>query len=140
MVTVKPYSVSFLTLGGFLLIIMGIYFVFLRPSLLPEDLNYMKTNLSVINGSVPGLAAWLQKVFCVVGGFCVTSGLLTIFIALTAFRTRIQGAFAIILISGITSIGFMTLLNFIINSNFKWALLIFTLPWLIALILYRFHK
>lgn len=136
----KPYSALILALGGFILFVMGLYFVFIRPPLLPEDLRYMQTTSMVINNSAPGLAVWLQKVFWVMGSYILTTGLLTIFIALTSFRKRTQGAFPIVAIAGMGSIGFMTIVNFIINSDFKWILLVFTLPWLIALILYRLHK
>lgn len=136
----KPYSASILAVGGFLLVAMGVYFVFIRPSLLPEDLRYMQTTLSVIDNSASGLQAWLQKVFWVLGSYIFTTGLLTIFIALTSFRKRTQGAFIIVAIVGMSSIGFMTIVNFIINSDFKWMLLAFMLPWLMALILYRLRK
>ena len=119
---------------------MGIYFVLLRPSLLPEDLRYMKTSLSVMHDSAPGLSAWLQKVFWVMGGYIFTTGLLIIFIALTSFRKRLSGAFSVVALTGISSIGSMVVVNFIIGSDFKWVLLTFALPWIIALILYRLHK
>jgi hypothetical protein len=32
---------------------MGVYFVFMRPALLPEDLLYMKTISSVIKENIP---------------------------------------------------------------------------------------
>ena len=140
MLKLKPYSSSILALGGLLLVAMGIYFVLLRPALLPEDLRYMKTTLLVIHDSSPGLSAWLQKVFWVMGGYIFTTGLLIIFIALTSFRKRLRGAFGIVVLAGISSIGSMMVINFIIGSDFKWVLLIFTLPWIIALILYRLHK
>ncbi len=140
MLKLKPYSASLLTFAGLLLVAMGIYFVVLRPSLLPEDLYYMKTSLPVINNTVPGLSVWLQKVFWVMGGYIFTTGLLIIFIAMTSFRTRMKSAFIIVTMAGLTSIGFMTIVNFIINSDFKWILFAFTLLWLIALILYRIHK
>lgn len=140
MLKLKPYSVSLLAVCGLLLVAMGIYFVFMRPPLLPEDLRYMQTNLSVINNSATGLSSWLQKVFWVMGGYIFTTGLLIIFIALTSFRKRLRGAFSIVALAGISSIGSMTVVNFIIDSDFKWILLVFTFPWLIALILYRFHK
>ena len=136
----KPYSALILALGGFILFVMGLYFVFIRPPLLPEDLRYMQTTSMVINNSAPGLAVWLQKVFWVMGSYILATGLLTIFIALTSFRKRTPGAFPIVVIAGMSSIGFMTIVNFIINSDFKWILLVFTLPWLIALMLYRLHK
>jgi hypothetical protein len=140
MLKLKPYSASILTLGGLLLIAMGSYFIFLRPTLLPEDYKYMGITSSGIRKSIPQLPAWLQKVFWVMGGYIITSGVLTAFIALTSFRLRTNGAFSIVLISGISSIGLMALVNFILNSDFKWVLLTFTLPWLIALILYKRHK
>ena len=140
MIKLKPYSASVLAFAGLLLIVMGIYFVLLRSALLPEDLRYMKTTLSVIHDSAQGLSAWLQKVFWVMGSYIFTTGLLTIFISLTSFRKRVSGAFGIVAITGISSIGSMTMVNFMISSDFKWLLLIFTLPWAIALILYRLHK
>ena len=140
MLKLKPYSASLLALAGLLLVAMGIYFVLLRPPLLPEDLRYMQTNLSVINNSATGLSSWLQKVFWVMGSYIFTTGFLTIFIGVTSFRKRSPGAFIVVAIAGISSIGSMTVVNFMIDSDFKWVLLTFTLPWIIALILYRLHK
>jgi hypothetical protein len=140
MIKLKPYSASFLTLGGFLLAGMGIYFIFLRPPLLPEDSNYIGLTSSAIQNSIPGLSVWLQKVFWVMGCYIFTAGLLTIYVAQTSFRIRTQGAFLMILIAGITSIGSMTIVNFILQSDFKWVLLAFTIPWIVSLILYQLHK
>jgi hypothetical protein len=140
MINLKPYSASALTVGGLILIAMGIYFIFFRPVLLPEDLRYMKTTSSLILKNIPQISGWLQRVFWVMGSYIFTAGLLIVFIALTSFRIRMDGAFIIIIIVGISSIGSMTVVNFIIGSDFRWVLLAFTLPWIIALILYRFHK
>ena len=140
MIILKPYSASLLTIGGFLIAAMGFYFVFLRPSLLPEDLRYMNTSSLLVQNNFPNLSAWLQKVFLVMGGFIFTTGVLIIYVAQTTFRTRTHGAFIIVLIAGITSFGSMTIANFILHSDFKFTLLSFTLPWIISLILYRFNK
>ena len=140
MINLKPYSSSILALGGFLLLAMGIYFVLLRPALLPEDILYMKTTSSIIQENTPQLSVWLQKIFWVMGSYIFTSGLLTIFSARTSFQIRTRGAFSIVAISGISSIGAMTIVNFMIASDFKWTLFAFTIPWLIALILFQFHK
>jgi uncharacterized protein (DUF983 family) len=51
-----------------------------------------------------------------------------------------KSAFVIVTIAGLTSIGLMTSVNFIINSDFKWMLFVFTLLLLSALILYQIHK
>jgi hypothetical protein len=136
----KPYSSTALSLAGLLLAGMGLYFIFIRPTLLPEDLRYMGSTLQNVKENIPGLANWLHKVFWVMGGYIFTTGLLTVFISFTSFRKRLRGAFSIVVLAGVSSIGSMTVINFIIGSDFKWLLLIFTLPWVIALILYRFHK
>jgi hypothetical protein len=140
MIKLKPYSAFFLLLGGFLLIAMGIYFIFLRPPLLPEDLKYIGSSLSAIQNNIPDLSVWLQKVFWVMGGYLFTTGLLTMYVAQTTFRTRTKGAFIIVLTAGLTSIGSMTMVNFILQSDFKWVLLVFTIPWIVSLILYQLHK
>ena len=140
MIKLKPYSASMLALGGLLLVAMGIYFVLLRPPLLPEDLGYMGSSLQNVNDKIPGLANWLQKVFWVLGGYIFTTGVLTVFISFTSFRKRTGGAFNVVAITGISSIGSMTIVNFMIGSDFKWVLLTFTFPWAIALILYRLYK
>lgn len=119
---------------------MGLFFIFLRPPLLPEDLRYIGVAMQNVNENIPGLANWLQKVFWVMGGYIFATGSLTIFIALASFRKRMRGAFSIVALAGISSIGSMTVVNFIIGSDFRWLLLTFTLLWTIALILYRLHK
>lgn len=140
MFKLKPYSVSALTLGGFLLVLLGIYFIFLRPPLLPEDPRYIGSTLTEISKSTPGLLMWLQKVFWVMGGYIFTTGLLTIYVAQTSFRARMRGALFILCIAGITSIGSMTVVNFILQSDFKWVLLSFTIPWFLAATLYLLKK
>ena len=140
MIKLKPYSASSLTLGGFLLAGMGMYFIFLRPPLLPEDLQYMNTTLSVVQNNIFNLSTWLQKVFWVLGGYIFTTGLLAMYVAQTTFHTRTRGAFIIVALAGITSIGSMTIVNFILQSDFRFVLLVFTIPWLLALILYSLHK
>ena len=136
----KPYSASLLALSGVLITGMGLYFIFIRPPLLPEDLHYMKTTSSIVQDSIPGLSIWLQKVFLVMGGYIFTSGLVILFIARTSFRKREGGSFSIATISGISSIGLMTVVNFIIESDFKITLLVFALVWVASIVLYLFHK
>ena len=140
MLQLKPYSALFLTLEGFLIMTMGAYFVFLRPPLLPEDLRHIGLSLPAIQNSIPNLLDWMQKVFWVMGGYIFTTGLITVFVAQTVFRLRTDKAFVLVLIAGITSVGSMTIINFILDSDFKWVLSAFTLPWIISLILYRLNK
>ena len=136
----KPYSSTILVLCGIILMGIGLYFVFLRPPLLPEDARYMGTSLAEIQATAPGLLHWLQKVFWVMGGYIFTTGLLTLYVAITAFRTRASGAVWIVAVAGLTSIGWMAVVNFIIGSDFKWLLFGFALLWGIALLLFGIER
>lgn len=60
------------------------------------------------------------------------TGLLTVYVAAAGFRTGRLGVVAVVSVSGLTSIGWMAITNFVIDSDFKWLLLAFTLPWGIA--------
>ncbi len=96
----KPYSAIALATGGVILAGMGLYFIFIRPSLLPEDLSYMGTTLQNIKDNIPGLTNWLQKVFWVLGAYIFTTGLLIIFISLKSFRKRVSGHLALLPLPG----------------------------------------
>ncbi len=133
----RPYSATVLALGGTILMILGLYFVFVRPPILPEDLRYMATSLAQIQATVPGLLIWIRRVFWVMGGYMFATGLLTLYIALTAFRRRAGCITGIVILAGVTSIGWMAVVNFIIASDFKWLMLAFFLLWPLALVLYR---
>lgn len=135
-----PYYPKVLALGGVILMGIGFYFIFLRPPLLPEDARYMDTTVAEIQTAAPGLFRWLQKVFWVMGGYVFTTGLLTLYISFSSFGARSRGVFPAVAFAGLSSIGWMTVVNFVINSDFKWLLLAFVLVWATALILYRIEK
>ena len=132
-----PYYPKVLALGGIILIGIGLYFIFLRPPLLPEDARYIGSTLEGIQTAMPGLFRWLQKVFWVLGGYIFTVGLFTVYIAFSSFQARTRAVFPVIAFAGLSSIGWMTVVNFIINSDFKWLLIVSAIPWAAALILYR---
>ena len=138
--TVRPYSATVLALGGAILMILGLYFVFLRPPLLPEDPRFMGTSLAQIQTSVPGLLIWLRRVFWVMGGYMFATGLLTFYVALTSFRDRVRGAVGVVAISGLSSIGLMAAVNLMIASDFRWLILSFVVPWALALALYSSER
>ena len=136
----RPYSATVLALGGAILMILGLYFVFLRPPLLPEDPRFMGTSMAQVQMSVPGLLIWLRRVFWVMGGYMFATGLLTLYVALTSFRDRFRGAPGVVAISGLTSIGLMAAVNLLIASDFRWLILSFVVPWALALALYRSER
>ena len=133
-----PHSSTALFLVGVILVGLGLYFMFLRPPLLPEDARYMGTSLEQIRTGVPRLLLWLPRVFFVLGGYMTSTGLLTCYLATTSFRTRVAGVAWIVAVTGLTSIGLMAAVNFIISSDFKWLLLLFTTPWVLSL--WLFHQ
>lgn len=129
-------SSTFLVLHGVVLIGLGLYFVFIRPPLLPEDPRFIGTTLTEIQSGMPGLLIWLRRVFWVMGSFMFTAGLLTTYLAVTAFQQLARSARFVVAVAALTSIGWMTVVNFMIDSDFKWLLLSFNLPWVIALLLF----
>ncbi len=129
------YSSTLLAAIGVILMAMGLYFIFLRPALLPEDLRYMHTSLAEIRRAVPGLLEWLPKVFWVLGGYILTTGLLTLSIAVTTIRTGARQPVAIMAVAGLSSIGGMAAVNFLIDSAFKWPLAGIAALWASALAL-----
>lgn len=128
-------SSAFLVFNGVILMGLGLYFVFIRPALLPEDPRFMGTTLAEIQATMPGLLSWLRRVFWVMGGFMFASGLLITYIAITTFQQLTRGVRSVTALAGLTSIGWMAVVNFMINSDFKWLLLAFNLPWIAAQVL-----
>ena len=130
----RLFASASLALGGLILIGQGLYFIFLRPPLLPEDLRYIGASLAQIQNTLPGLQVWLSRVFGVLGGYMIATGLLTFYISATRFRTGRPAAIVIVCVSGLASIGWMVITNFMIDSDFRWLLLVFSLPWIVALL------
>lgn len=79
-----------LALSGAASVVMGIYFVLLRPALLPEDLRFVGQPLERLAVCAPRLADWLANVFRVMGGYIFPTGVLTITLAATSFRAGIR--------------------------------------------------
>ena len=52
---------------GLWMILLGVYFVLLRPALLPEDPRFMGTSIEALRAAAPGLEGWLGHVFNVIG-------------------------------------------------------------------------
>jgi uncharacterized protein (DUF983 family) len=76
----------------------------------------------------------------VLGGHMAATGALACYVARTGFYARSPGAVLVISLAGALSIGLMAYINFAINSDFKWLILIFTAPWLLAIGLYAWGK
>lgn len=136
----RPFSATLLVLGGTILMTLGLYFGFLRPPLLPEDPRFIGTSLADLRATLPGLSIWLRRVFWVMGGYMFATGLLTVHVAVTTFRARVRGAAGVVALAGLTSIGLMAIVNFVIASDFRWLILSFAIPWGLALVFYRIER
>jgi hypothetical protein len=141
-VTTRSWTLSsiLLALAGVTLVGAGIYFLFLRPPLLPEDIRFMGLSAAQLGPVRPRLEAWLTHVFQVMGGYVLATGVLTITLAATSFRTHQWGAGIGALIGGTASIGWMAIVNFMIDSDFKWSLLAMALLWAASLAVFWFEK
>lgn len=129
-----PISMFIFIACGIWLIGLGLYFMFLRPPLLPEDLRYMGTSLGEIQSAMPGLERWMQRVFTVMGGFMMGAGVLTILAVINASAVRKKWTWIVLALAGLFTVGTMSLTNFQLNSDFKWLLLIPSLLWIIGLV------
>ena len=136
----REASTWMLTTCGVWLVGLGLYFIFLRPPLLPEDPRFMGTTLEQIRISVPGLEAWLRKVFTVMGGFMAGAGVLTVFVATVAMPLRLTGAPWAIGIAGALTVVLMSATNFALQSDFRWLLLLPALSWLAGLVFYVVYR
>ena len=121
---------------GVWLVALGLYFIAVRPSLLPEDARFMGATITQIQTAVPGLEGWLKKVFTVMGGFMAGAGVLTVFVATVAMPSRLKGTSWAIALAGALTVALMSVTNFALDSEFKWLLLAPASIWLVALVLH----
>jgi len=122
-------SSMLLAVSGTLLVGVGIYFLFLRPPLLPEDIRYMSLTPAELQSVGPRLMSWLTYVFRVMGGYVAATGMLALTLAATSFHDHRPVAAVGAGVAGGLSIGLMAAVNFMIQSDFKWVLLGMALVW-----------
>ncbi|TIT23319.1 MAG: hypothetical protein E5W70_08540 [Mesorhizobium sp.] len=135
---VNPWTTSSATLAvaGMIIVGIGLYFIALRPPLLPEDIRYMNLSAAELEAIGPRLAMWLSQVFRVLGGYALATGALLVALAFTAFRARHPVAVTGALVGGASSIGLMSAVNFTLGSEFRWPLFACALVWAVSLIAY----
>ena len=140
--TGRSWSLSaiLLALSGVGLIGAGLYFLLLRPPLLPEDLRYMGLEPAHVAAVRPRMEPWLAHVFRVMGGYVLATGVLAITLAATSFRLHERGAGLGALIGGAASIGLMAITNFTIGSDFKWTLLGIAALWAASLVAFALER
>lgn len=122
-------AMGLLTACGAWLVGLGAYFVFVRPPLLPEDPRFIGATLERLREAAPGLEAWLDIVFTVMGGFMAGAGVLTVFVARTAVPARLPGTAWAVALAGALTVVLMSAMNFVLHSDFRWLLLVPALLW-----------
>jgi hypothetical protein len=103
--------VGLLTLGT------GIYFLFIRPVMLPEDIRLTGMDPQLLS---PGMAEWLRIVFRTWGGFIAGFGILILSVAtymLTSRRALLSWGVALALS---VAFGRFLVSNVTIRSDFLW--------------------
>ncbi|WP_246799387.1 hypothetical protein [Bradyrhizobium sp. CCBAU 51753] len=83
-----PASSVLLAVSGIVLIVVGFYFLFLRPALLPEGVRYMTLSSAELQSVGARLVSWLRYVFRVMGDCVTATGVLSLTLAVTSFRHR----------------------------------------------------
>lgn len=136
----RKVSVLIFLICGIWLIGLGGYFALLRPAFLPEDPRFIGSSLAQIRSALPGLERWLSHVFIVMGGFMAATGLLTIFLAVSAVSTRRKGTGIVLLFAGLATVVTMSWTNFAIESNFRWLLLAPAILWFAGLGFYVMER
>ena len=121
---------------GFWLVALGVYFLLLRPALLPEDPRFMGTSIEALRAAAPGLERWLNLVFNVMGGFMIAAGTMTMLVACRYLAFRAPGTLTALVLAGAASVGTMSATNFILHSDFRWLLLVPALLWLMGVVCY----
>jgi hypothetical protein len=132
-------SAVLLSIAGLLVSGIGIYFLAFRPALLPEDIRFIGLSPTEVDQLGARLAPWLSNVFHVLGGFALATGLVTIALAATSYRARSPVAVLAAALGGTVSILLMAIVNFSINSDFKWLLAGFALVWAGSLVAFAFE-
>ena len=132
----RDVSTWMLIACGVWLVGLGLYFIALRPPLLPEDPRFMGTTLEQIQTAVPGLEGWLKKLFTVLGGFMAGAGVLTLFVARVAMPPRLKGTSWVIALSGALTVALMAATNFALASDFRWLLSVPAVVWLAGVVFY----
>ncbi|MFZ5568738.1 MAG: hypothetical protein ACOY95_17295 [Pseudomonadota bacterium] len=95
-----------------------------------------RASLEQLRQAAPGLEAWLRVVFTVMGGFMAGSGVLTLFLARRAVPLRLRGTGWAVALAGLLTVVLMCAMNFVLDSDFRWLLLLPALLWAAAVFAY----
>jgi hypothetical protein len=121
---------------GIWLAALGVYFIVLRPPLLPEDPRFIGATLAQLRLAAPGLEGWLRIVFTVMGGYMVGAGVLTPGLVRIAMLRRFPGSAWALGLAGLSTVVLMSAMNFVLHSDFRWVLAVPATLWIAGVAAY----
>jgi peptidoglycan/LPS O-acetylase OafA/YrhL len=119
---------------------LGLYFIFVRPALLPEDIRYIAADVKTLQAAAPHLADWLDKVFTVMGGFMAGAGVLIAYFGWMILPSRPRWATLVLVLAGALTLVLMSAVNFALHSDFRWLLAAPPLVWFAGVWAYASHR
>jgi len=125
-----------MTACGIWLVALGVYFIGLRPPLLPEDPRFMGATLAQLREAAPGLEGWLRIVFTVMGGYMVGTGVLTLGLVRIAMPRQLPGTAWALGLAGLSTVVLMSAMNFVLHSDFRWVLALPAALWIVGVAAY----
>ena len=125
-----------MTACGFWLVALGVYFIGLRPPLLPEDPRFLGATLAQLREAAPGLEGWLRIVFTVMGGYMVGTGVLTLGLVRIAMPRQLPGTAWALGLAGLSTVVLMCAMNFVLHSDFRWVLALPAALWIVGVAAY----
>lgn len=129
----SPLARSLLRICAVYQMALGGYFMFVRPTLLPEDERAMGTTLESLVQAAPGFATWANRVLTVLGGQAAAGGFLLFLATMLLQREALSPAAAALLVAaGGASVALMSIATFLIGSVFRWALVVPIVVWAAA--------
>ena len=131
-----PTSGKVFLVCGLWLVALGVYFVLLRPALLPEDPCYIGLSLEALRSAALGLERWLGQVFNVMGGFMIAAGVMTALVAWRLAARRERGTLVALAVAGAIGVAMRSATSFLLQSDFRWLLLAPVALWLFGLVCY----
>ena len=134
---IRGTAAGLIGLCGLYQVGVGLYFIALRPGLLPEDIRFLATGVASLQAGLPRLESWLHLVFIVLGGQIAAVGVLLIGGSLRIFGANVRSRWELVGLgaAGVLSVGAMAAVNFVLGSDFRWLLIAPGLAWSVGLIL-----
>jgi hypothetical protein len=124
-------SALLLLVLGVLTIGTGIYFLFVRPVMLPEDIRLTATAPELLR---PEMVDWLRIVFRTWGGFIAGFGILMVSVATYMITSRAILLSCGVVLAILVAFGQFLVSNIAIRSDFLWFVgVLFTLAMAMAL-------